>query len=33
VYRPALKRDKCDESLACGGQLDALLTSMNGELT
>jgi len=33
VYRPALDRDECYESLTCGGQLDRLLTSMNGELT
>ena len=33
MYRPALQRDQCGQSLACRRQLDRLLTSVNGELT
>jgi hypothetical protein len=33
VYRPALQRDQRNQPLACGRQLDGLLTSVNGELT
>ena len=33
VYRPALQRDQCNQSLACRRQLDRAITSVNGELT
>jgi hypothetical protein len=33
VNRPALQRGQRNQPLACGRQLDGLLTSVNGELT